>query len=413
MNARRVIILISFMMITVVVSPPPSPAAEAEKGVKRLLYVTAPDGAMRSRAKPGIYVYDIDDGHKLVKHISIPDMGGTRGCAASAAAGRLYISHKNTHMMCFDIVTEKKVWEISYPKPDGGFDRTCVTPDGKKLYVPEGWWSNRAKSIAVLNGDNGKLIRKIDIDVGGAHNMIMSPSGKRMYLGSINSGEIFVVDTATDKIVKQFGPFGKDPTGKKGRVSPYCINGAETLCFVNSHDVGFYVGDLVKQKVLHWVQVKGAKGFSHGVGMTPDEKELWLPNPSDKRIWIFDATVMPPKQLECIDVRSKSHGWITFSLDGQYAWTDTGEVIDARSKKIVATLKGIDGKGLILSSKFIEIQFKDGKLIKVGEQFGIGRVVPKAKADAKSVKTTTARQAEKTKSTKREGVSVVSKPVKE
>ena len=396
--------------IAVIVSLAPAPglSAETEKGVKRLLYVTAPDGAMRARAKPGIYIYDIDDGHKFVRHISIPDMGGTRGCAASAAAGRLYISHKNTDMMCFDIVKEKKVWEISYPKPDGGFDRTCITPDGKKLYVPEGWWSHTANSLAVLDGETGKLLRRIELGVSGGHNSIMSPSGRRMYLGSVRHGKIFVIDTATDKIVKHFGPFGKDPGGRLGRVSPYCINGAETLCFVNSHDVGFYVGDLVKGKVLHWVQVKEARGFSHGVGMTPDEKEIWLANPSDKRMWVFDATVMPPKRLEAIDLRSKSHGWITFSLDGRYAWTDTGEVIDARSKKVVATLKGEGGKGEIMSSKFIEIHFKDGKVIKVGEQFGIGRVIPEAKATGPSA----ARPIEKNKSIKRRGVSISSSPEK-
>jgi len=396
--------------IAVIVSLAPAPglSAETEKGVKRLLYVTAPDGAMRARAKPGIYIYDIDDGHKFVRHFSIPDMGGTRGCAASAAAGRLYISHKNTDMMCFDIVKEKKVWEISYPKPDGGFDRTCITPDGKKLYVPEGWWSHTANSLAVLDGETGKLLRRIELGVSGGHNSIMSPSGRRMYLGSVRHGKIFVIDTATDKIVKHFGPFGKDPGGRLGRVSPYCINGAETLCFVNSHDVGFYVGDLVKGKVLHWVQVKEARGFSHGVGMTPDEKEIWLANPSDKRMWVFDATVMPPKRLEAIDLRSKSHGWITFSLDGRYAWTDTGEVIDARSKKVVATLKGEGGKGEIMSSKFIEIHFKDGKVIKVGEQFGIGRVIPEAKATGPSA----ARPIEKNKSIKRRGVSISSSPEK-
>ena len=396
--------------IAVIVSLAPAPglSAETEKGVKRLLYVTAPDGAMRARAKPGIYIYDIDDGHKFVRHISIPDMGGTRGCAASAAAGRLYISHKNTDMMCFDIVKEKKVWEISYPKPDGGFDRTCITPDGKKLYVPEGWWSHTANSLAVLDGETGKLLRRIELGVSGGHNSIMSPSGRRMYLGSVRHGKIFVIDTATDKIVKHFGPFGKDPGGRLGRVSPYCINGAETLCFVNSHDVGFYVGDLVKGKVLHWVQVKEARGFSHGVGMTPDEKEIWLANPSDKRMWVFDATVMPPKRLEAIDLRSKSHGWITFSLDGRYAWTDTGEVIDARSRKVVATLKGEGGKGAIMSSKFIEIHFKEGKVVKVGEQFGIGRVIPEAKATGPSA----ARPIEKNKSIKRRGVSISSSPEK-
>jgi len=276
--------------------------------------------------------------------------------------------------MCFDLLTEKQVWEVSYPKEEGGADRCCVTPDGKKVYVPEGWWSGTAQSMKVVDGETGKTIKEIALGAGAGHNSIMSPTGKRMYLGSVRHGKVFVVDTATDNIVKHFGPFGRDASGKNGRVSPYCINGSETLCFANSHNVGFYVGDLENEKVLHWVQVEEAEGFSHGVGMTPDEKEIWLTNPNDKRLWIFDATVMPPKRLRSIDVCRKSHGWITFSLDGAYAWPDTSEVFDAKTKKVVATL--IDRRGSpVASSKFIEVHFRAGVPVRMGDQFGIGRRV--------------------------------------
>jgi hypothetical protein len=77
--------------------------------------------------------------------------------------------------------------------------------------------------------------------------------------------------------------------------------------------------------------------------------------------------------MQSIDVAVTSHGWVTFSLDGRYAWPDTGDVINARTKKVVATLKGIDGKGVIRSSKFIEIHFRDGVPVRMGDQFGIGR----------------------------------------
>jgi len=377
-NTRKVIValLIALIASSTGAANERSSSRRSRRPVQRLLYVTAPDGAMKASGKPGIYVYDIDDGHKLLRHISIPNLGGTRGCAGSAKAKRLYISHKNTDMMCFDLMTEKPVWEISYPKEKGGFDRTCVTPDGKKLYVPEGWWSNVTKTLKVLDGDTGEVLKEIDLGVGTAHNLIMSPSGKRLYVGPIANGTIFVIDTDTDEIVKKFGNFGPnkpDGTPIKGRVSPYTINSAETLCFVNSHDVGFYIGDLKAEKVLHWVQVKEAKGFSHGVGMTPDEKEIWLPNPNDKRLWVFDATVMPPKRMQSIDVAVTSHGWVTFSLDGRFAWPDTGDVIDAKTKKVVATLNGLEGNDIIRSSKFIEIHFRNGVPIRMGDQFGIGR----------------------------------------
>lgn len=56
--------------------PAPGPAADGP--VKRLLYVTSRDGAGGKGGK-GIYVYDIDRGHKLVKFIDMPRLGGTRG----------------------------------------------------------------------------------------------------------------------------------------------------------------------------------------------------------------------------------------------------------------------------------------------------------------------------------------------
>ena len=339
-------------------------ATAAEEDVKRLLYVTSPDGAGGSRNPPGLYVYDIDDDHKLVKHVSIPDMGGTRGCCGSAQAAKLFISHRNTHLMCFDLLTEKKVWEVMYPKEEGGADRCCVTPDGKKVYVPAGWWSGN-EDWKVVDGSTGKLLKNIKMPHRGGHNTIMSPSGKRAYWGSINFGTMAVVDTATDQIVHTV-------TGFSGRVSPYCINGAETLCFVNCKGVAFEVGDIRTGKMLHRVEVR-PNNFSHGVGLRPDEKEVWLSDPAEKKLWIYDATVMPPKLKTPIDVSFTSHGWITFSIAGDYAYPDTGDVIDPETKKIIHKLVDAGGNS-VRSSKFIEIHFRRGKPVAIGEQFGIGRV---------------------------------------
>lgn len=359
-----------------------------ESGEKHWLYVTVPDGAGGSGKGPAIYVYDIESGHKLVKRLAVPEMKATRGSCASAQAGKLFISHGNTSLMCWDILTEKVVWNVTYPKEEGGADRCCVTPDGRKLYVPEGWWSRTAPYMKVVDGETGKLLRTIDLEgVGTAHNTIMSRSGKRMYVGPVNSGSLFVIDTATDSIIKTVGPFNREQAegrpqklkgGQKhagGRVSPYCINGAETLCFVNSFNVGFFVGDLVNDKVLHWVTVPEAKGFSHGVGMTPDEKEVWLTDPEGRKLHVFDATVMPPKYVQPIDVSAKTHGWVTFDLLGRFAYCDTGDVIDAKTRKIIAEWKD-DRGGRIRSSKFIEVHIRDGKVVRIGDQFGIGRATP-------------------------------------
>src|SRR5207253_5125841 len=110
---------------------------------------------------------------------------------------------------------------------------------------------------------------------------------------------------------------------------------------------------------------------SHGVGLTPDEKEVWVCDGANSHVHIFDVTTLPPKQTVSIKLREQP-GWVTFSLDGKYAYPSTGEVIDTATKKIVAALA--DEKGAeVHSEKMVEIHFKDGVPVAAGDQFGLGR----------------------------------------
>ena len=127
------------------------------------------------------------------------------------------------------------------------------------------------------------------------------------------------------------------------------------------------------------VEVKGFKQGptkrhgcpSHGVALTPDEKELWLTDAANSRLHIFDNTVMPPKQMESVEVRDQP-GWITFTVKGDFAYPSTCDVIETKSRKIVAVLKDENGNP-IQSEKLMEIDFKNGQPTRAGDQFGIGR----------------------------------------
>ena len=66
-------------------------------------------------------------------------------------------------------------------------------------------------------------------------------------------------------------------------------------------------------------------------------------------------------------------GWVTFSIDGQYAYPSTGDVIDTRTRKIVAMLKDEQGRD-VQSEKMVEIDFQGNEPIRAGDQFGFGRV---------------------------------------
>ena len=68
---------------------------------------------------------------------------------------------------------------------------------------------------------------------------------------------------------------------------------------------------------------------------------------------IFDTTSMPPRQVATVALRDQP-GWVTFSLDGAYAYPSTGEVIDTASRRVVATLQDDSGRQ-VQSEKVVEI----------------------------------------------------------
>jgi hypothetical protein len=94
---------------------------------------------------------------------------------------------------------------------------------------------------------------------------------------------------------------------------------------------------------------------------------------ANQRLHVFDATAMPPRYLTSIELVVDQPGWVTFSLDGRTAYPSTGEVIDTRTRKIVAHLRDEEGRQ-VQSEKLLEIDFAEGIPVRAGDQFGVGRV---------------------------------------
>jgi hypothetical protein len=351
--------------------PPVFFAAESRAAERRLLYVAEP--GIRNYLEyggHGVLVYDIDQGHKLLRRIKASGLDeknqplNIKGVCASAVTKRLYVSTTRT-LTCFDLLTDKIIWEKGY---DRGCDRMSISPDGKFLYVP----SLESDHWNVVQGSTGEVIKKIVLK-SGAHNTIVGLDGRRAYLAGLKSPMLRVTDTREHEVIREVGPFANF-------IRPFTVNGAQTLCFVNINELlGFEIGDLQTGKMLHRVEVQGfSKGPtkrhgcpSHGIGLTPDEKELWLTDASNRRLHIFDNTTMPPKQTASIELHDEP-GWITFSLDGQYAYPSTGDVIDTATRKIVTVLKDEHGDG-VQSEKLLEIDFRGNEPIRAGDQFGLGR----------------------------------------
>ena len=185
-----------------------------------------------------------------------------------------------------------------------------------------------------------------------------------------------VADPKTHTLVQTIGPF-------TNFVPPFTTHGTNTYLFANVNDLlGFEVADLRTGKMIHRVEVNGF-GWnrdrriphqvpSHGIAMSPDEKEIWVADGVNVFIHVFDATVMPPKQVKSIQM-PEVPVWITFGLDGKLVYSSSGDVIDASTKEIVTALKDEFGRP-VRSEKIVEVLYVDGKPTRAVDQIGVGLV---------------------------------------
>lgn len=344
-----------------------------ETAPHRYLYVASPGVRnLLEYGGHGVLVFDIDNDHRFVRRI--PSRGvdpngkplNVKGVCASAATGRMYVSTL-TFLTCYELKTDAILWEREYP---GGCDRMAISPDGRVLYLP----SLEGPHWNVVDGSTGDVIKRV-VTNSSSHNTVGSPDGKYVFLAGLKSPEVSVLDTATNEVVRKIGPFSAP-------VRPFTIDGSASRLFacVNGR-LGFEVGDIATGRVLAKVDAgpvspqkpKRHGCPSHGVGMTPDESEVWVVDAVGRAIHVFDATVMPPR-VKGGPIRLRDEpGWVTFTIDGKYAYPSTGEVIETSIRRIVTQLRDEEGRD-VQSEKLLEIDFNaNGTPVAAGNQFGVGR----------------------------------------
>ena len=323
----------------------------------------------------GMFVYDMDNGHKLVESISLPTTEGVRGVIASSTTHMLYVSYGgdgggngNGSLLKYDLVTNQLMWTKSYSH---GIDSMAISPDGKTIYMPDGELSHDG-TWYVVDANSGNEIGTINGGLG-PHNTIVSLNGAHVYLGGRNYNYLEVADTTTHQVIKNIGPL-------MSGVRPFTINGAETIAYISvTGFLGFQVGDITTGRVLYTVHIhgflwdgKGPSAPSHGISLSPDEKELYVLDWPNSYVHVFDVSGLPaspPRQIADIRLtRSIRHqespcaydcladGWLQHSRDGRFVSVgDEGDVIDTATRKSVINLPT-----LYNTRKMIEIDWQNG-----------------------------------------------------
>jgi len=361
-----------------------SAAAPARRGpndsfrprARHLLYVTEPG----SLEKPGwgngvgIIVLDVSDGYHFVKRIPTWEYAASMspeqvsGVAASPVTNMIYVAARG-RLAAIDLGTDKMVWSVTL---DGKCcERPQVTPDGKIVVVGgdlQAYWYE-------VDAVTGKLIGILDApESPNSHNLNLSADGRTAFM-SPNNKVMTISDVKTRKVIKTI----RFPDN----IRVFVTNKDSSELFVNNNNLlGFVIADVATGQVTKTVEVTSVNWHakwdvtprpriphgcpSHGIALTPDEKEIWVSDGIFNKIHIFSNTE-DPKEIDTIDLNGGPF-WMTFGLDAKLAYVSSGDIVDIATHKIVGQMKDEFGR-LITSEKLLDMTFDNGHLQRVSNQF--------------------------------------------
>jgi DNA-binding beta-propeller fold protein YncE len=319
-------------------------------------------------------VYDIDHDNSFVRKLRLPQVGRVVGVVASPVTSTLYVAYTSTagvgSMLAYDLRRDRIIWRRVYRY----LDSMAISPNGRRIYMPAGENSGSGKWY-VLSASTGAAVGSIDAG-SGAHNTIMGPDGKYVYLGGVDFPYLDVASTASNQVVKRIGPL--NPPG----VRPFTINGSQTLAFTTSRSfLGFQVSSIKTGKVLYSVAPPGfsfnpatfGRTPDHGISLSPDERELYLIDTPNGYVHVFDVSGLPGTPPHDIsDIRlahpPPNDGWLQHSRDGHYVYVGrAGDVIDTRLRKVVAFLPPLQN-----TADFLEIDWQGGRPVAATSRYGVG-----------------------------------------
>jgi len=348
-------------------------------GEKELIYAAVPGS---------IVVLDAKHDYNFVKRITFEEKPATlplesiAGMAASTATNMVYVSTRG-HLYAINLLTEKVVWSNAY-EPGTCCERGQVTPDGLTLEVGSDL-KNFHRVIDARTGEVKGIIPTPQSMFN--HNMNMSPDGKTVF-DAPNGNTMTIADMATMK-----------PTGTitfSDHVRVFVINHDATRVYANLNNLdGFEIADVNTRKVIKRVELPaemwkakwadpnqhfyGHGAPMHGIAMTPDESEIWIPDAINNQVQVYDNTgEWPVLNMSKAIKYEAPNGWITMGLDGKLAYMASGDVVDVKTHKIVGQLRDEYGRHMD-SEKVLDLAFDlNGKLVRKVNEFAIGD--PKAYA---------------------------------
>jgi YVTN family beta-propeller protein len=275
------------------------------------------------------------------------------GVVFSPDGSRVYISNESESIL--DVV-DGNTGHILEKVPLGGHpNNLTITKDGKRVVVgireSSGW-------LEVIDTTSLKKTKSIPVS-GPVHNVYVTPDGKYAVAGSIDAKNLTVVDLQTEQAVWNLN------LGSGVRPMAFDVNpdGSTKRIFAQlSGFNGFAIVDFAKQIEVQRIKLpdqpdgygiaEGRTGTpSHGIGVAPDGKSLWIASTAANAIFQYELPslnllgyvelphVYPQGQKPTGSVPE----WLTFTPDGKVLYvSNSGDrsvsAIDTEKRQLVAII---------------------------------------------------------------------------
>jgi YVTN family beta-propeller protein len=254
---------------------------------------------------------------------------------------RVYISNEAEKVL--DVVDQKS-GEIVKKVPLSGRPNTiAVTKDGSRVFV--GIREPAPGALDVIDTTSLERVKSIPVK-GGLHDIYLTPDGKYVVAGSPPGKNLTVVDVRTEQPVWELNDenevrcmaFESNPDGSTRRI------------FVQTSWLhGFKVVDFAERKEVATIKLpdepSGGKTDanpdpSHGIGVTPDNKTLWVTSKRADAIFVYS---LPDLKLLGHTLVGMHPVWITFTPDSKMVYVsnlaeNTVSAIDTKTLKEVARI---------------------------------------------------------------------------
>jgi YVTN family beta-propeller protein len=261
------------------------------------------------------------------------------GIVSSPDCSRFYVSSETDNVL--DVVQRSSSTVIRRVPIGKRPNNVAITQDGRRVYIcirEQSW-------VDIV--DTASLEKVKSVPVGkNPHNVYATPDGKHMIATSMGENKLTVIDTATEQ--PEFAiPVGGVPRPLTIDARP---DGTITRLFVQLSNLhGFVVVDYNAKVVIDKVVLPDAppgaqplipNTFSHGIGIAPDHKTLWVCSLLDNSVSVYSMPTL--HRMATIPV-GKGPDWLTFTPDGSRCYisnagADSVSAIDVALRKELARI---------------------------------------------------------------------------